>query len=127
MVETLSKSKFGNVVYGFGPVKSFADGRFPEDPSQAQRFASLIGGFGAMLILSLAIVLMMPMPSGGGSRSGSKSGSSSVNVEKLARCYKRNGVVGRMAGCRGGENSMQCARRQCGRWNKQAYNKALYD
>ena len=75
-VDTLAQSKFGDVMYGIGPIKSFADGRCPDDPTKARRLASFIGAGAAMFVLSLALVLVMPTPSG--SSSGSKSRSRAV-------------------------------------------------
>jgi len=126
-VGKLADSKAGEFFYGLGPLKSFADGRSPEDSGKAKRIASVIGAYGAAIIFCILMVMIMPAPSGGGgSRGGGGGGGGvSVDIDELADCYRRKGVMGNMRGCRGSENSMQCARRQCGRWNKQAYNKAL--
>ena len=106
-------------------MRGVADERCPEDPVRAKRLASVIGAYAALFVAIILLALVMPTSSKSSkSRSSSRS---SVDISDLARCYKRNGVVGNMRGCRGSENSMECARRHCGTWNKEAHNKALYD
>ena len=118
----LASTPLGKFFYGIAPLKSFVDSKAPDKPERAKRLATILGFYAALIPLCLLLVAIMPAPSGGG---GSGGGGGGVDTDELASCYRRKGVTGNMRGCRGNENSMQCARRQCGRWNKEAYNKAL--
>jgi len=69
-VEKLAGSKAGDFFYGLGPLKSFADGRSPEDPGKAKRIASLVGAYGAAILFCILMVMIMPAPSGGGGGGG---------------------------------------------------------
>lgn len=130
-VGKLADSKAGEFFYGLGPLKSFADGRSPEDSGKAKRIASVIGAYGAALLFCILMIMVMPAPSGGGGSrgggGGGGGGGGSVDIDDLADCYQRKGLMGNMRGCRGSENQMQCARRICGQYSDKAYKQALYD
>jgi hypothetical protein len=85
--------------------------------SSARRSILRIGLGPCLLFLSLQLVESALTPN-----------EENDDIGELADCYKRKGVVdSRLSGCRGHENSMECARRQCGRWSEEAHRKALYD
>ncbi len=128
-IEKLADSGAGSFFYGVGPLKSFADGRSPDDSGKAKRIATLIGGYGALLVACLVLLPMVlavaPTPKSGSSGSSGKK-LSDDDIDDLADCYVSKGVIN-LRGCRGSENTYQCSRRACGRYNEKAYQQALRD
>lgn len=62
---------------------------------------------------------------GSSDKSSSSSGSSSSDRAYIrCLCKGFNGVVN-MRGCRGNENTMECSRRECGKWDSAVYQEAL--
>ena len=89
LVGKIANSKIGAFLYGFGPLKSFANGRYPENESRARGLSSIIGVYLLAMLLCLPLVLLMPSATQSGASKGKSTSSTSKSKKRRRRSRKR--------------------------------------